>query len=183
MPRGGWMKAKDVYCDKFRSNIVLQKFMGKAKAVLTSNSGQQLTVREYKLNPTKRHKTEIALKEESSLFESKIHVEALKIFKEKYASLEKIRVENVERTRKISSMKVDYLRLDSTIKAVEAHVRATPPQNMSDVARILQSAQICYQEITSKEFKVSTWRESILKKVSSLEAKNYLLKKVRAFGS
>lgn len=88
----------------------------------------------------------------------------------------------MERTRKISSLKVDVLRLDAVIKSVETFVGEYPPCNMSDIARILQAGQICYQEITRKEAKPSVWKESILKNIGSFEANTKLLSKVREFG-
>ncbi|EQB62270.1 hypothetical protein NAPIS_ORF00152 [Vairimorpha apis BRL 01] len=53
---------------------------------------------------------------------------------------------------------------------------------MSEIARILQAAQICYQETTRKDAKPSKWVESIKCKISLLESKVKLLEKVRAFG-
>ncbi len=53
---------------------------------------------------------------------------------------------------------------------------------MSDIARLLQTAQICYQVMTRKEAKSSVWKESILKKIAILEATTKLLNKVRGFG-
>ncbi|KAF9746149.1 hypothetical protein NGRA_3543, partial [Nosema granulosis] len=182
MPRGGWSKAKDVFCAKFRSNVGTKEFKKIAQKALTSSSGRQCSNREFMLEATKRRKTVLTLFEENTLFESKIQADALKLFKEKLSLIKQQRVEEVERTKKISSLKVDTLRLDAVIKAVETYVRDYTPKTMSDIARLLQAAQICYQEMTRKEAKPSEWKECILKKIGLLEAKMKLLSKVREFG-
>ncbi len=174
MPRGGWTKAKDVFCDRFGSDVGIQELKNRAQKALTTSSGRQCTNREFKLEATKRRKTVLTLFEENTLYEAKIHLEAFNVFKEKLATLKNQNVEEVERTRKISSLKVDLLRFDAVIKSVEPHV---------EIARILHAAQICYQELTRKEIKPSVWKESILKKISLLEDKVKLLRRIREFGA
>lgn len=83
-------------------------------------------------------------------------------------------------TREISSLKVDPLKPDATVKAVEDYVGAHPPHDISEMARILQATQICYQEMTKRELKPSVWKERILKKIADYEDKVKLLKRVRA---
>ncbi|EQB61057.1 hypothetical protein NAPIS_ORF01394 [Vairimorpha apis BRL 01] len=135
----------------------------------------------YKLDNNKRRKTE-TVEKECSLLNGKILLDTLNVFKEKLAILNKTSVEKIERTRKIPLLKVDSIKLDATIKAVQDHVSKHPPHSMSEIARILQAAQICYQETTRKDAKPSKWVESIKCKISLLESKVKLLEKVRAFG-
>ncbi|EQB61289.1 hypothetical protein NAPIS_ORF01137 [Vairimorpha apis BRL 01] len=181
MPRGGWKKANDVFCRSFLTDMEVQEFISRAKQALTSNSGKQYSAREYKLDNNKRRKTE-TVEKECSLLNGKILLDTLNVFKEKLAILNKTSVEKMERTRKIPLLKVDSIKLDATIKAVQDHVSKHPPHSMSEIARILQAAQICYQETTRKDAKPSKWVESIKCKISLLESKVKLLEKVRAFG-
>ncbi|KAF9762412.1 hypothetical protein NGRA_2030 [Nosema granulosis] len=67
------------------------------------------------------------------------------------------------------------------MKAVDAYVRITPPCDISEIARIFQAAQTCYQKATEKEKKKSEWRENIKKKVQELHNKGKLLEKVKKF--
>ncbi|EQB61452.1 hypothetical protein NAPIS_ORF00972 [Vairimorpha apis BRL 01] len=134
------------------------------------------------MGATKRRKTVNEFMEESSLFIDEINKQTLKIFSEKIFSLKKARDEDMEKTKKIPSLNVDVLRLEVVIKSVEIYVDKHPLSNMSDIARILQAAQSCYQEITRKEVKPSVWKESILKKIKSINAKVELLSKVKNFG-
>ncbi|WUR05216.1 uncharacterized protein VNE69_12201 [Vairimorpha necatrix] len=163
MPRGGWNKATEFFCGKFGSNMSSLEFKGKAKKALTSNSGRQMTARELLVNPTKRRKAEAGSKEGNSLFETELFLKAQKLFLEKLSCIQNKCVDQVERTRKISSLKVDLLKLDATVKAN------------------LQAAQICYQEMASKKPKPSSWKESILKKITEIKDKVVLIKKARAF--
>lgn len=182
MPRGGWNKAHNVFCEKYNTNVDPLEFKRRAQKALTTSNGKQCSNREFKLEATKRRKTVIDLAGESSLFIGENQMRTLKIFKEKVLSLKKERVEDVERTKKIPSIKVDGLRLEAVIKSVECYVEEHPPIDMSDIVRILQAAQICYQEVTRKEVKPSVWKDSILKKIESLNAKVELLSRVKDFG-
>ncbi|EQB60995.1 hypothetical protein NAPIS_ORF01426 [Vairimorpha apis BRL 01] len=130
----------------------VQEFISRAKQALTSNSGKQYSAREYKLDNNKRRKTE-TVEKECSLLNGKILLDTLNVFKEKLAILNKTSVEKMERTRKIPLLKVDSIKLDATIKAVQNHVSKHPPHSMSEIVRILQAAQICYQETTRKDAK------------------------------
>ncbi|EQB61104.1 hypothetical protein NAPIS_ORF01326 [Vairimorpha apis BRL 01] len=178
MPRGGWKKANDVFCRSFLTDMEVQEFISRAKQALTRHSDKQYSAREYKLDNNKRRKTE-TVEKECSLLNGKILLDTLNVFKEKLAILNKTSVEKMERTRKIPLLKVNSIKLDATIKAVQDHVSKHPPHSMSEIARILQAAQICYQETIRKDAKPSKWVESIKCKISLLESMMKLLEKVR----
>ena len=60
MPRGGWKKANDVFCEKYGSNMGVDEFKCKAKKALTSTSGRQMSAREFKSDPTREGKPKMA---------------------------------------------------------------------------------------------------------------------------
>ncbi|KAI4293539.1 hypothetical protein PAPHI01_2813, partial [Pancytospora philotis] len=82
----------------------------------------------------------------------------MKIFAER-------KVEQVTWTRKVPSELVDPQILGFIDQASGEYAANYPPSSMSDIARLLQAAQACYESRTRKERKPSTWRESIEKKV------------------
>ncbi|KAK1349153.1 hypothetical protein LUQ84_001832 [Hamiltosporidium tvaerminnensis] len=85
----------------------------------------------------------------------------------------------VVRTRKLPSELVDSKVLELinriTSECTEFHV----PKNVSDAARIIQAAQVCYDEETRKEKPRSAWKENIESKISKLVLSKDLLEKAR----
>ncbi|KAF9762038.1 hypothetical protein NGRA_2260 [Nosema granulosis] len=78
-------------------------------------------------------------------------------------------------SKKINSLKVDHKVLGMLDEVVGDFVKTHPPRNMTDIAKNLQSVQLSYQSLTTKEKKESTWLENIGKKIDELERKKTLL--------
>lgn len=49
---------------------------------------------------------------------------------------------------------------------------------MKDIAKILQTVQIVYQEMAKKEKKISTWKEDIGKKITDMTTQKGLFDKI-----
>ena len=58
------------------------------------------------------------------------------------------------------------------------YITSTPPQNMTEIAMLLQGAQICYDEVTVRVIKTSKWKESIEAKMAENAMKIGVIKSV-----
>ena len=178
MPRSGWTRAHSVYCDKFNVSMSLLQFKKKASNALTSQSGKRCSAREFKNEAVKRVKTLDIILEENTLFEAKVYNEARKTYLECIQEVASLEVDEVERTRKVSSEKINHLVLEAVAKAVSEYLHTKPASNMTEIARIIQAGQIAYQRLTSKPAQLSTQKSSIEKKIEALKTLIGLLERV-----
>lgn len=181
MPRGGWIRARDIFCGKFHVNISVEEFKKRAMNALTTVSGRKCSIREFKTESTKRHKPIEVLFEEKNLHEAKIYADVRKVYANCIARLKDIKVEKAEYTRKIPSEKVDPIKLEAVCQAVMEYSSAHPPRAMSDIARTIKAAQQCYQEVTMRKISPSTWKANIQSKIDKYNIQVELLEKAKNF--
>ena len=181
MPRHGWVKAHEIFSGKFSQNISFEEFKKRAMNALTLTSGKKCTIREFKNESTKRQKPIEVLFEEKTLYEAKVQNDVRKVYAVKMAKLKEVDVNSTECTRKISSEKVDLLKLEAVCLAVGEYSKLHPPRSMTDIARTIQAAQQCYQEVTVRQRQKSTWKENIESKIGKLETQVKLLESSKNF--
>ena len=169
MPWSGWPRAHTVYCGKFNVHTSLLDFKKKATDVLTTQSGKKCSSRDFKKETVKRAKTLDVIWEENTLFEAKVYNEAKKTFLECIREVASVEVDEVERTRKVPNEKINHLMLEAVAKAVGEYVHTKPPSNMTEIARIIQAAQIAYQRSATRVTQPSSWKANIEKKVEALK--------------
>ncbi|KAK1349918.1 hypothetical protein LUQ84_000906 [Hamiltosporidium tvaerminnensis] len=85
----------------------------------------------------------------------------------------------VVRTRKHPNELVDSKVLDLINRIIGEYADSYVPMTITAVARIIQAAQVCYDEATRKEKPRSAWKENIESKISKLVLSKDLLKKAR----
>ncbi|TBU11757.1 reverse transcriptase, partial [Hamiltosporidium tvaerminnensis] len=85
----------------------------------------------------------------------------------------------VVRTRKLPNELVDSTVLDLINRIVGEYADSHVPMTITDVARIIQTAQVCYDDETRKERPRSSWKESIESKISVLKLSKDILEKAR----
>ncbi|MCB1712129.1 MAG: reverse transcriptase family protein [Candidatus Riesia sp.] len=131
--------------------------------------------REFKQNPTKRIKSDDQTK--YNLNETEEYLRIRELFNNKILDITNTEVTKVERTRKIPA---DVLKenLISTInRVVGEYISRIPPKSMTDIVRILQTAQLCYSDASTSPRNRSKWKESINAKIIQLESDKTLLEK------
>ncbi|KAK1347433.1 hypothetical protein LUQ84_003197 [Hamiltosporidium tvaerminnensis] len=100
--------------------------------------------------------------------------------REKYLSnIKKISEEEigkvVVRTRKLPNELVDTTVLDLINRIVGEYADYHVPMTITDIARIIQTAQVCYDDETRKERPRSAWKESFESKISVLKLSKDIL--------
>ena len=127
MPRSGWSRAHDVYCGKFSIRTSLVEFKENASKALINMAGRKCTIREFNKESVKRVKTDGIILEENSLLETKIYTDVKAAFLGCIREASNKEIEEVDRTRKISSEKINHLVLEAVAKAVGDYVYTKPP--------------------------------------------------------
>ena len=79
--------------------------------------------------------------------------------------IKKIKVDEVGQTKKISSEKINLLKLNGILDAAREYSEKYPPKSMSEIANIIQGVQWGYQKATEKNKDPSPWKDNILKKI------------------
>ena len=179
MPRNGWPMAHMEYCRRFGSVISQKEFISRAKRLLATPGGQAGSVRRFRRAAAERPATTDALFEENTLLEAKLYTETLKTFEEALSACRRLKIECAPRTKKIFSEDADLRLIGVLNRAVEQHIRDNLPKDMSEIAQLIQAVQRAYQKVTEKPRKTSTWRESIVAKITKIEASKALLEKAR----
>ena len=168
MPRCGWSQAHQKFCMVFQANISLLDFKTKAMSAIVSATGKRCTVRKFERDPAKRLKTIDSIFEEKTLLEVKYYLQV----KDKFlCTINDLNIKNIEdfsRTRKISSDKLNTSLLCTINNVIREYIITNRPKNMSNLSKILQAAQISYQEILFTEKKQSGWQASIESKIQKL---------------
>jgi hypothetical protein len=184
MPRYGWPKVCAFFCEKFKTQISLPLFKKRAQQILIGDSGRLTRTRRYcEEKGSKRIKTvteiiSAATTREAALFNS---------VKAKFLSLQEEfkeqRVTEARMTRKLSVDQVNEEVLSAINKVVGAILRSSPPNNITEIAKVLQVAQACYQEITTKPRVPSEWMKNIEAKIKKHEDSIETIKKAQAKGA
>ena len=73
----------------------------------------------------------------------------------------------MERTFKLPRDNMDVELIQNINNVIGEYIKTHPPKNLSDVARVIQSAQSTYQGIKKKTRKKSEWFNNIEKKIES----------------
>ena len=146
MPRDGWLLSHSLYCEMFKCETRLDELKKQANFAITSVAGGQCSRRKFAEESTKRVKTIDTYFEESTLHEAKVYLE----IKQKYYVLMRDardrEIDNAKWTRKVASEMVDPLILGAVNRAAGEFAAQFPPVSMSDIARQLQVAQLCYRK-------------------------------------
>ena len=176
MPRGGWNLAQEVFCTKFRTSISPLDFKRRAREAIVSKNGNPCSIKEYIRNPVKCENTQNVFEDQQSLKEAAIYHEIKERFLMKINELQGLKINEVERTRKIPSSKVDKTLLSVLNRVVGEYASTHQPKSMSDIARILQAVQLCYQDASTRPRKQSEWRANIEAKIQQKSASIALLR-------
>ncbi|EQB60017.1 enzymatic polyprotein endonuclease reverse, partial [Vairimorpha apis BRL 01] len=138
---------------KLKQKIML---MAEDVNVSTTSTSVSLTTHLESVNFSEKEWPQQALLSASDVFNAMFSTNSLQPVME---NSQRICVEDMENARKIPSLKIDILRLEAVIKSVGFYIDKHPSCNMTDI------------DVTRKEVKPSVWKESILKKIESINAK------------
>ncbi|KAF7680954.1 hypothetical protein TCON_2429, partial [Astathelohania contejeani] len=171
MPRGGWKKARDFFCENFSCEVSEEMFKRRAHTIkrypLESDYSQ--TKKKIKLlnflSPTFTIKAANVHQELKTLFHNQMKMN--------------ISITGFQRTRKVPEAKVDKELLFYLNQIAREYMVINPPKTMCEVARILQTVQWCCQEASLKPKLPSNWKQSIENKMSALNNSIELLKKAK----
>lgn len=180
MPRCGWNTAHQIFCKKFQASMSVLDFKKKAREAIVSKNGRPCSIKEFERDPAKRTSTEEVFEDQQSLREANLYLEIKEKFWLKAKELDSFKVDEVERTRKIASAKVDKTLLNTLNRVVGEYASAHRPKDMTDLARILQAAQLCYRDASARPKKPSEWRANIESKIREKSASIALLQKGNA---
>ena len=64
-------------------------------------------------------------------------------------------------------------------RAVTSSTKISTPESLGDISRLIQAAQVAYEEATASEKKPSKWAENIQNKLEKMKAKAGILVKKR----
>ncbi|TBU00772.1 hypothetical protein CWI36_1540p0010 [Hamiltosporidium magnivora] len=151
MPRNGWSAILRYYNRKFGRTVDIDVL----KKLKQNNAEREITQEENR----ERRRIAPCLAETCSLTDTTLYMNLREKFLCKIKEISEKEIGDVVvRTRKLPSELVDS-------------------KNVSDSARIIQAAQVCYYEETRKEKPRSAWKENIESKISkSVLSKEYLEK-------
>lgn len=176
MTRGGWAKAKDYFNMKFATSISKVELARKAREGIRADE-RVPGAGDHPPRHSQMLKKSDGRGEENSQGEEKLYSKLKTMFLAKIKKLQEAGVEEVPRTRKIPSGKIDHQTMLLLNRAVGEYAKAHIPSTMTDIARILQTAQACYQEATTKCRVLSPWKKSIEDKISTLSKSKEMIEK------
>ncbi|KAK1347494.1 hypothetical protein LUQ84_003031 [Hamiltosporidium tvaerminnensis] len=172
MPRNGWSAILSYYNGKFGRTVDIDLLKK-----LTHNEAEK-EIRQEENEERRRIATFLA--DPCSLTDTTLYMNLREKFlcKTKELSAKEIG-DVVVRTRKLSSELVNSKVLKLLNRITGEYAEFHVPKNVSDAARIIQAAQVCYDEETRKEKPRSAWKENIESKISKLVLSKDLLEKAR----
>ena len=165
----------DFFCDKFSVTLSVDEIKSQAQCLLVSDNGRKCTVRDFVGDSTKRLRKAESVVDETTLGDARLYIRVRDVFMRKLKEISTMRVEDVERTSKVSSDKLDLKVIEALNKAVSESVTVNIPCSIEDIAKILQAVQSAYQEIKRKDKKKNSWVASIEAKVAMLRGKYHYL--------
>lgn len=169
MPRNGWKLATNTYCDMFKVCISILDFKNMATKVLLNQAGQKCSQMKYKENVLNKLDKCDSLVEEKSLKETELFIKIQNTFKSQLKEIEKVNIDECQKTPKIFSETINHQAIYLINTIVQEHISSCKPGTMSEIARLIQTTQICYQIITKKNKKPSEWQNNILTKIRKNE--------------
>ncbi|TBU11359.1 reverse transcriptase, partial [Hamiltosporidium tvaerminnensis] len=172
MPRNGWPATLRYYNEKFSCTLDIDAFKKLAqneaeKGIRQEENGERRGIATYPTEPC----TLTGITEYINLRDKLLS-------KIKEISQKEIG-KAVVRTRKLPSELVDSKVLDLINRIIGDYADSCVPMTITAVARIIQAAQVCYDEATRKEKPRSAWKENIESKISKLVLSKDLLEKAR----
>jgi len=179
MPRTGWQLFRDIYVEKFKIEVSLDELKRRAESFISSQAGLKCSRRKYITESSKRIKTVENLFEDNTLHQAKVITKAREVFRKELASIKLKEVAEVEWTRKVQSEKFDFEILEAIDQVANETLIKNPPSSWKDIVVVIQAIQRCYQSMTEKEKKQSSWTKSIQSKIESLKSKTEVLKRIQ----
>ena len=176
MPRRGWDLMYTVYVERFGDKVSSREFRKSAEMAIVSQSGKKCSRTRF-VEESKRRKKSIAVEpDEKSISESKLYIRVRDQLLLALGNFKNLKIEEVPRTRKIPSEQQDSMLIDLINQAIAEILPRQDIKNWTDVARMLQAAQLAYQTISAKPIIKSTWKDNIQRKVNLAEESVRLLK-------
>ncbi|TBU11274.1 hypothetical protein CWI38_1288p0010, partial [Hamiltosporidium tvaerminnensis] len=161
MPRNGWTELHRYYNEKFGCTETLEVL----KKLAQSEMGMEVKSEEN----GERRRIATCLADTCTLTDTTEFINLRDKFLSKIKEISEEEIGKVVvRTRKLPSELVDSKYADSYV-----------PMTITAVARIIQAAQVCYDQATRKEKPRSAWKENIESKISKLVLSKDLLEKAR----
>ncbi|KAF7683125.1 hypothetical protein TCON_1664 [Astathelohania contejeani] len=170
MPRGGWKKARDFFCEKFSCEVSEEEFKRQAHTIKIDplESDYSQTKKKIKslnsLSPTSAIEAASVHHESKTLFHKRIKINAS--------------ITEFQRTWKVPK-KFHKELLFSLNKIAGEYMVTNLPKTMCEVARILQTVQWCYHKTSLKPKLLSNPKQSIENKISAFNNLIELLKKAK----
>lgn len=177
MPRKGWDLMHKKFLFLFKNEISLMQFKKRAEAAVLSNAGRKCSRSEFADENTKKRKTMEDFIEENTLSDLKLYNRVRSQLLNELGNIKSMKVEEVPRTKKISSDRQDGLLLEALNESLAEVIVQQPVRNWSDIAHMLQAVQLAYQALTTKTVKKSTWKEDIEEKIKEANISRDLLSK------
>ncbi|TBU01758.1 hypothetical protein CWI36_1268p0010 [Hamiltosporidium magnivora] len=172
MPRNGWSAILRYYNGKFGRTVDIDVL----KKLIHNEAEREIRQEEN----GERRRIATCLAEPCFLTDTTLYMNLREKFLFKIKELSEKEIGDVVvRTRKLPSELVDSEVLELINRITGEYAEYHVPKNVSDAARIIQAAQVCYDEETRKEKPRSAWKENIECKISKLVLSKDLLEKAR----
>ena len=167
MPRKGWDLLLQTYNEKFALKISLSELRRGAETAVVSNNGRKCSRQIFTEESSKRPKSILDFVEENTLRDLKLYIKAKEQLRKELGSIKAMKVEEVQRTKKIYSESQDAMILDLLNQAVGETIQITPIKTWNDIAHMIQAVQLAYASLTFKAHTKSTWKENIINKIEN----------------
>ncbi|KAK1347689.1 hypothetical protein LUQ84_002952 [Hamiltosporidium tvaerminnensis] len=172
MPRDGWPATLRYYNEKFGCTLDIDAFKK-----LAQNEAER-EIRQEENGERRRIATFLA--DICTLTDTTEYIKLRDKFLSKIKEISEKEIGKVVvRTRKLPSKLVDSKVLDLINRIIGEYADYYVPMTITAMARIIQAAQVCYDELTRKEKPRSAWKENIESKISKLVLSKNLLEKAR----
>ncbi|TBU10083.1 hypothetical protein CWI38_2036p0010, partial [Hamiltosporidium tvaerminnensis] len=172
MPRNGWPATLRYYNEKFGCTLDIDAF----KKLAQNEAEREIRQEEN----GERRRIATCLTEPSTLTDTTKYINLRDKFLGKIKEISKNEIRKVVvRTRKHPNELVDSKVLDLINRIIGEYADSCVPMTITEVAQIIQAAQVCYDEATRKEKPRSTLKENIESKISKLVLSKDLLEKAR----
>ncbi|KAK1349267.1 hypothetical protein LUQ84_001448 [Hamiltosporidium tvaerminnensis] len=172
MPRNGWPATLRYYNEKFGCTLDIDAFKKLAQNEAEREARQE--------ENGERRRIATCLTEPCTLTDTTEYINPRDKFLSKIKEISEKEIGKVVvRTRKLPSELVDSKVLDLINRIIGEYSDSCVPMTITAVARIIQAAQVCYDELTRKEKPRFAWKENIESKISKLVLSKDLLEKAR----
>ena len=127
MPRTGWRSFKKIYIEKFKVDVSIDELKSQAEPLISSQAGRKCSRARFITESSKRFKPIEELLEENTLREAKVRTKVKEILRKELSSLKLKEVTEAERTRKVSSEKLDSEILEIIDQEINETLNDNPP--------------------------------------------------------